>query len=125
MGAAGHRLRGFFPGRLCFGGVVHGLGEEARVCALRGVSDCGGNPGTRVRGEARWLSAGNNLPFQATSEQPPRRLRSGQALGCSAERSSAERLAGFWLSGCLSKPQALAAPIQSLRNIWCFAETTG
>jgi undecaprenyl-diphosphatase UppP len=38
MGAAGDRLRGFFPGRLCVGRVVHGLGEEARVCAVRGIS---------------------------------------------------------------------------------------
>jgi hypothetical protein len=35
------------------------------------------------------------------------------------------RLVAFCLSGCFSKPQALEAWIQSLRNILCFAETTG
>ncbi len=72
---AGDWVCGFISGRLCVGGVVHGLGEKARVCALCGVSDRRGNSGAGVRGETCWLTA--------TDYVGP------AALGCSAERSLA------------------------------------
>ena len=48
VGGAGDWFCGFLSGRLCFGGVVHGLGAETWVCAVRDIPDSGGSFGADV-----------------------------------------------------------------------------
>src|ERR1700694_1481955 len=48
MAGARHWLRGFILGGLRVGRLVHGVGAEARICAVRGVPDRCRNSGAGV-----------------------------------------------------------------------------
>src|SRR5216683_6035137 len=52
MGSARNWFRGLICGCVRLGRVVHGLGAKARLCAVRGVPDCGWDSGAGVRGQA-------------------------------------------------------------------------
>ena len=62
MGGAGDWLCGFIPGRLRVGGVVHGLGAEAWIRAVCGVSDRGRNSGAGVRRKTGGLNCTTRRP---------------------------------------------------------------